>query len=203
MARFRAGQAVGSGTPSGTPASWAVADFPQRVRWMPARSADASWAAVAAKGAPFTRPSRLLRIAPEESATRRAVSAMVPPLSLRYGLKPPAAPLTLSASACVPAETFREPFSRSPAPLSSFFTPPASSPLPAFASFRPSARSLDPFLAVPTPPLSLSAPLAAFSVASWMPEKEMKIRSRKEREALVDAAVRISLKTVREIWPTM
>jgi hypothetical protein len=36
-----------------------------------------------------------------------------------------------------------------------------------------------------------------------MSEKEMKILSRKEREVFVDAAVRTSLNTVREIWPTM
>lgn len=53
------------------------------------------------------------------------------------------------------------------------------------------------------PPLSLSAPLAAFSVAPWMSENEMKILSRNDREAFVDAAVRTSPNTVREICPTM
>ncbi|CAM5360029.1 hypothetical protein STANM309S_05863 [Streptomyces tanashiensis] len=103
----------------------------------------------------------------------------------------------------MPFATLREPPSRSLAPLSSFFRPAARSPLPALASVRPSDRLLEPFFALSTPCLRSAAPLAAFAVASWMSEKEMKILSRKVREDFVEAAVRTSEKTVREIWPTM
>ncbi|MDQ0931617.1 hypothetical protein QFZ49_001524 [Streptomyces turgidiscabies] len=51
--------------------------------------------------------------------------------------------------------------------------------------------------------MSVSAPLAAFTVCPWMSENETKIRSRNERDALVEAAVRTSPNTVREICPTM
>lgn len=78
-----------------------------------------------------------------------------------------------------------------------------SRPLPDLASLRPSARSLEPFFAFVRPLSRSSAPLAAFAVASCRPEKSMKIRSRKPREALADAALRTSAKTVLEIWPTM
>lgn len=87
--------------------------------------------------------------------------------------------------------------------MSSFLRPLASLPLPPLASFSPSARSLEPFSAFPMPLFSLSAPRAAVTVLSWMSEKDTKILSRKPREALDEAAERTSLKTVREIWPTM
>ena len=145
----------------------------------------------------------MLRIAPEESATSLAVSPMVFSLSFRNGPIFLSIPLTLSASVCVPSATRREPSSRSPAPLLSFFRPVDSLPLPSLASFRPSARSLEPFSALPMPPSSRSAPFAAFTVAPWMSENDTKIRSRNDRDAFVDAASRTSLKTVREICPTM
>lgn len=99
--------------------------------------------------------------------------------------------------------TCLEPVSRSPAPLFSLVTPVESVPLPDLAVVRPSARSLEPFFAFVRPLSRSSAPLAAFAVASCRPEKLMKIRSRKPREAFVDAALRTSAKTVLEICPTM
>lgn len=143
---------------------------------------------MAATGAVFTRVSRLSRIAPAESATSWAVSPIVFSLSLRNGPTFSATPSTLSASVWVPSATFSEPSWRSPAPLSSFLRPLDSLPLPLLASFNPSARSLEPFSALAVPVSSLSAPLAALTVAPWMSEKEMKIWSRKDREAFVDAA---------------
>jgi hypothetical protein len=156
-----------------------------------------------ATGAAFTRAPRWLRIAPDESATSRAVSPMVFSLPFRKGPILASTPLTLSASVCVPAATCSEPSSRSPAPLVSFVRPLESLPLPSLASFRPAARSLEPFSALPMPPLSLSAPFAALTVCPWMSENEMKILSRKDRDAFVDAAWRTSPNTVREICPTM
>lgn len=103
----------------------------------------------------------------------------------------------------MPSATRFVPSATSPAPLLSFFRPVDSFPLPSLASFRPSARSLEPFSALPMPPLSLSAPFAAFTVSPWMSENDTKILSRKDRDVFVDAAWRTSLNTVREICPTM
>ncbi len=175
----------------------------QRVRYTPASASAWVRASSAAAGAFFTRESRFSRSAPDESATNRAVSPMVFSLSSRKGPTRSAAPLTLPASFSVPSATRFEPFSRSPAFVSSFFSPSDRSPLPSSASLSPSARSLEPFSALPTPPLISSAPFAAFTVSPWMSEKETKIRSRNARDALPDAASRTSAKTVREICPTM
>lgn len=125
------------------------------------------------------------------------------PLSRRYGRACAAAPLTRSASCWVPLAISRVPVTSSEAPESIFFRPVARPLLPFLVFPTPSTRSSEPFFALPTPSFRSLAPLAAFSVASWMSENEMKILSRNERDDFVDAAVRTSENTDREICPTM
>ncbi len=192
-ARSSAGHAVASG--SSASSHW--------VRWISASSSAAFLEPDAAAGALFTSRSRLCRTAAEASATSTAVSRMDFPLSLKKGRTSPAMPLTLSARSWVPPATWPEPVASSREPWFSLTMPSESFLLPALESLRPSARSLEPFLAFVMPPLRSSAPLAASAVLSCRSEKLMKMRSRKDREAFVEAALRTSPKTVREIWPTM